>query len=65
MRVTLWKLEFLLNNGWSIRGVNGRIEFRDRQGISGSDFQCAELDFFPDAVEHWLRLNITPGKHFD
>ena len=58
MKVTTDFLEALLVRGWSIRGVNGCIEFRDPHGVSGQDFKVENLGEFPPAVEHWILENI-------
>jgi hypothetical protein len=45
----------LLENGWTVRAVNGQIEWRSPRGISGSEYNSISLDEPPNgAIEDAL-----------
>lgn len=59
MKITLELVDILVWKGWEIRPVNGHVEFREPDGISGPDYQCENLSGdFPPAVAEWIRLNV-------
>lgn len=58
-------IESLLVRGWTIQGVRRRfgyaeaIEFRDPQGISGSEYQISDFrEPFPEVVSEWILDNV-------
>jgi len=59
MKITLDLIDALLLRGWTIRGINGEIAFRDPSGISGSDYRCRSLAWvFPEPVADWIREHV-------
>lgn len=55
MIVEVEDMERLLLAGREVRGVNGAIEYRTPDGISGSTYQADDLSDFPSPVTEWLR----------
>jgi hypothetical protein len=57
-KTTVVMIELLLRVGWELRFVNNHFEWRNPQGICGSDFQTDTLYQFPQGVSDWIDKDL-------